>query len=287
MHWARAGLLAGLVGMAMVGDAHAQGRTPVAAPAGFNGSWQAPTPAGGALTLVLTQSGAQIRGTLSGNGAQFEVEAQLGADGGFYGTARSRAGTLFIGGELQGDQLGLALAEMTAQGVPDMRTAQEVRMTRAATGAAAGTAAGAAGGASPSTAPSAPSAAGSGAAGAARSELAATPADQQVAQLLLSSPWCTMQYSQQMGATTVERVTFGRDGRFASRTQRESAVNNSQGSYYGNSSDGVQGMWRVQGGNLMLSADGQRFEATPLQISRNSNGYPIVTAAGKEYYQCN
>lgn len=267
MHWARAGLWLGLVGFVVARDAQAQGRAQTAAAAGYSGSWQAPTPAGGALTLVLTQNGAQIRGTLSGNGAQFEVEAQLGPDGGFYGTARSRAGTLFIGGELQGDQLGLALAEMTAQGVPDMRTAQEVRMTRAASGAGAGASAGAP--------------------GAARSDLAATPADQQVAQLLLSSPWCTMQYSQQMGATTVERVTFGRDGRFTSRTQRESAVNNSQGTYYGNSSDGVQGFWRVQGGSLMLSADGQRYEGTPLQISRNSNGYPIVTAAGKEYYQCN
>lgn len=96
-----------------------------------------------------------------------------------------------------------------------------------------------------------------------------------------------MRYSQAMGATTTERVVFSRDGRVVSRTQRESAVNNSEGSYYGNSTDGEQGFWRVQNGNLMLSADGMNFQPAPITVTRNSNGYPIITTGGKEYNQCN
>jgi hypothetical protein len=291
MRCARAVVVAGLVVASGGAELGAQGRgqtpaTPASA-GGFAGTWEARTPAGGTLTLVLTQQGTQVRGTLSGNGLQFEVEAQVGADGGFYGTARGRDGTLFIGGETDGAQLGLALAELTAAGVPDPRTAQELRMTRAAAGAGAGSASAAAGSGSAASGGAGAGAGAGAATGRGDASLAATPQDQQIATLLMSSPWCNMRYAQQMGATTIERVTFTRDGRFASRTQRESAVNNSQGSYYGNSTDGAGGFWRVQNGNLMLSADGQRFEAAPLQISRNSNGYPIVTAAGKEYYQCN
>ena len=36
-----------------------------------------------------------------------------------------------------------------------------------------------------------------------------------------------------------------------------------------------------------MPPDGQNFSPTPLQVTRNSNGYPIITAAGKEYNQCN
>ncbi len=251
------------------------------------GTWEAATPSGGKITLVLQQSGSRVTGTLSGNGAQFAVEAEFGADGGFYGTARGRDGSLVIGGELDGAALGLALAELTAAGVPDMRSAQELRMQRVSAGGATpsttgpGTAASAAPGASGTAAPR-----GGASAAPPANALAATPADRQLADLLVSSMWCNLQYSQQMGATTVERVVFGRDGRIASRTQRESAVNNSQGSYYGLGTDAVQGYWRVQGGRLQLSQDGRNYEPVPLTVSRNSNGYPIITTNNKEYYQC-
>lgn len=256
---------------------------------GFAGSWEAAAPNGGTISLVLRQEGKRVMGTLSGNGNRFEVEAEIAADGGFYGTARSQAGRLFIGAERSGEQLGVALAELTAAGVPDLRSAQELRMRRvsavaggSATPSAGKPRTGASGGAGAPTA----GAAGSGRAGAGAGA-GGSPADQQLTQLLLSSPWCNMRYSQQMGATTIERVVFSRDGRMVSRTQRESAVNNREGSYYGNSADATQGFWRVQNGALMLSADGRAYEPTPVTVSRNSNGYPIVTAAGKEYYQCN
>lgn len=283
------GAIAGLLLLGLVGPVRAQGTD-------FVGQWEAAAPNGGKITLQLRQEGRRLSGTLSGNGATFTVEAELGPDGGFYGTARSTAGSLFIGGERSGPQLGIALAELNAAGMPDLRNAQELRMSRVASTADAASAPGAGSGSgsgkgapsggarAPATSVPAP-AAPTTSAGA--NAIAVTPADQQLAQLLTSSPWCHLQYSQQMGATTVERVVFSRDGRVVSRTQRESAVNNREGSYYGNSTDGSQGFWRVRSGNLMLSADGANFQPQALAVSRNSNGYPIITAGSKEYYQCN
>jgi hypothetical protein len=43
--------------------------------------------------------------------------------------------------------------------------------------------------------------------------------------------------------------------------------------------------WQVQGGQLYLDS-GQGMQPVRMTISRNSNGYPIITADGKEYSQC-
>jgi hypothetical protein len=280
-------LVAGLAAVSLLGFAAA--RPAVAQSSEYAGSWEASVPNGGKVTLVLRQEGRRITGTLSGNGSTFTVEAEVAADGGFYGTARAREGAVFIGGERQGAALGLALADLNSAGMPDLRSAQELRLTRSSVVASApadapaggSTGAGAPAGNAPAASAN-PNAAPGG-----TTALGTTPADQQIAQLLVSSPWCNMQYSQQMGATTIERVVFSRDGRVTSGTQRESAVNNQYGSYYGRSNDGTQGFWRVQNGNLMLSGDGQAYQPNRLVISRNSNGYPIVTSGTKEYYQCN
>ncbi len=251
-----------LVLLAGAGQAEAQG---------FVGSWEYTAPNGTKISLVLRQDGRRVLGSLSGNGSRFEVEAEIAADGLFYGTAKAQAGSLFIGGELNGEQLGVALAEMAAAGVPDMRNAQEMRMQRVSAGAVT------------PGAPTGPSPSNPGGS----NPSASSPADQQLSQLLTSSPWCYMRYSQAMGATSTERVVFSRDGRVVSRMQRESSVNNREGSYYGNSTDGEQGFWRVQNGNLMLSADGQNFQPAPISVAPNSNGAPIITTGGKEYNRCN
>jgi hypothetical protein len=49
----------------------------------------------------------------------------------------------------------------------------------------------------------------------------------------------------------------------------------------------MSGMWRVQGGMLVLSQDGVNWTPQMLQVTRNSSGYPIVHSGGKEYSQCN
>jgi hypothetical protein len=37
----------------------------------------------------------------------------------------------------------------------------------------------------------------------------------------------------------------------------------------------------------MLSQDGAQWAPQALQVTRNSNGYPILNSGGKEYSQCN
>jgi hypothetical protein len=52
---------------------------------------------------------------------------------------------------------------------------------------------------------------------------------------------------------------------------------------------GETGQWAVKGGQLYMSdpPETPQLVAVPLQVTRNSNGYPILTADGKEYSQCN
>lgn len=277
----------------------------LAAPAGaaaqnLSGSYSVDTPSGPLVfTLTQGQRGA-LTGSLSGNGTTLVFQGQAQRGGSLTGTARAGQAALHVAGTLQGAALDVTLSEMDAAGQPIPAQSSRIMMTRIGQTAAdtaqrrpgllgrignafaeaarqqqqqQGAGGAATPGAAPGAAPSGP--------------IATTQQDQQIAQLLTSSRWCYMRYSQAMGSTSTERVSFTADGRFVMATNRESAVNNSAGSYYGNSSGGDRGMWRVQNGVLMMSSNGMQWEQYPLQITRNSNGYPIVTANGKEYSQCN
>ncbi|MBI4500572.1 MAG: hypothetical protein HY700_05365 [Gemmatimonadetes bacterium] len=125
--------------------------------------------------------------------------------------------------------------------------------------------------------------------------------DQQLAQLLLSSRWCYFSYSgvagSSSGSSRTERAIFGANGTLVVQTGGESYysadVRNSlgntiaQGSTAGQSAGGQQFRWKVNQGMLMLSGDGVNWQPVALQVAQNSNGYPIITADGKEYSQCN
>jgi hypothetical protein len=111
--------------------------------------------------------------------------------------------------------------------------------------------------------------------------------DQQIAQLLMANRWCSFSYNQTSGRTSTEQVQFNRDGTATRGARSETQSSNPNGSYYGNSQGGDRGYWRIQGGQLMLSHDGQQWAPQPLQVTRNSNGYPILNSGGKEYSQCN
>jgi hypothetical protein len=54
----------------------------------------------------------------------------------------------------------------------------------------------------------------------------------------------------------------------------------------GQSRGGQPGCWRLDGQTLMLSADGQNWVPQPLQVTRNSNGYPIIQSGGQEFSMC-
>ena len=106
-----------------------------------------------------------------------------------------------------------------------------------------------------------------------------------LAQLLTSSPWCSFTYSN--GTTRTTRVMFMPDGTRSEGASRETQWTGSNGSLYGQNSSGEAGRWQVKSGQLLMSAPPETPELTPVPVTvtKNSNGYPIVTADGKEYSQ--
>jgi hypothetical protein len=116
--------------------------------------------------------------------------------------------------------------------------------------------------------------------------LAAGAQDQQIARLLLSNAWCSFRYSQTSGTSSSERVQFFPDGTVAQGSNTETYSSGRGGTVAGQHRGGPRAQWRVQNSALMLSGDGATWSAQPLRITQNSNGYPIVTAGGKEYSQC-
>lgn len=114
-----------------------------------------------------------------------------------------------------------------------------------------------------------------------------TGQDAQIERVLLSSPWCYMHYSQTTGSTNTERGVYLRDGRLVVTSGHEMVSSGANGTAYGSSNGGTTYRWRVTGGDLQLSDGSGPFAPVGLRITQNSNGYPILNVAGKEYSQCN
>ncbi len=247
----------------------------------------------GVITLSLEQKrGGATTGTLSGNGTVIQLTGKV-EDGELTGEATSAGGRALFQAALEGGQLAFGLVELGADGMPNMATAAELRFTRTSAVATAPP---------PAAAPPAPPASGRARAGqpAPSAPPPAPPAapsgsaqDQQLRLLLLSSPWCSFSYSQTSGSTSTSRNVFHPDGRLSVNTNREGGTVNQyggsstpSGSVYSQSQGGGTIGWQVRGGQLYLDA-GDGFQQVPLSVSRNSNGYPIIKADGKEYSQCN
>jgi hypothetical protein len=333
----------------------------------YSGTWSVPMGTGASLSLQLRQDAAgRVTGTLTGN-TSFQVQAQV-QNGQLTGYAIATGGRLYMVGQLQGEGLALALAEVGPDGQPQTATARTVMLTRARGRASSdpyvGTfsngeltisltrnAQGYAGSAAYQGAqyPLAAQLAGdrisgvyqangqnapfqaqvqgdamvlatndgtyqlqrAGAAGAAAGGMAmggqggmggqgamagggamgaqggGSPQDRQISQLLLRTAWCYFSYSQTSGTTRTERVVFRPDGSGAQSTGGETYSSGANGTVAGQSQGGQPFQWRVQGGNLLVSADGMQWDTQPLRITQNSSGSPIVTAGGKEYAVCN
>ncbi len=121
--------------------------------------------------------------------------------------------------------------------------------------------------------------------------IAATTRDREIVQLLVQHEWCTMSYSGALGSssgtTRYERVVFRGDGSGMRRTSSESSYSNPYGGVASQGQGGERFQWRVQNGVMLYAGEGGGWEQIPLRLSRNSNGYPIVTAGGKDYALCN
>ncbi len=258
--------------------------TPRAHAQTYTGTYTLPNQTGGVVTLMLQQDAqGKVTGTLSGNGDTFQIQGQVnGTD--LVGLATGGGGGVYLEARLEGAGVHMILVELGPGNQPRYDQARELMFTRQS-------GAGAPAGGAPSPAgpmPKAPAAP------------AMTPQDVQVSQLLLSSRWCHFSYSgvsgSSSGSSYTETVVFSPDGGMVVQTGGESYysadVRNStgdviaRGSTAGQQGGGQQYRWRVSQGMLMTSTDGMTWQPTPLQITQNSNGYPIITANGKEYSQC-
>lgn len=247
----------------------------VNAPAAGSYAGSYTTSAGGSTVTLNLEQGAsgQVRGELSSTtGVRFSLEGSVTDKGNVMGTARGPQGAGVFLAELAGNTLTLTVADLMPNGQPNMASARRVLLQRGGSGAPAGGSRDQpVGGQSPAEAQS--------------------PMDQQIAQLLLSSAWCSLSFSgvagTASGSSRSERATFRADGNGQLNSGGESYYSNPYGFAAGHSSGGQMFRWQVRGGMLMLSFDGGPWSPTPLQITRNSNGYPIINAGGKEYSMCN
>jgi hypothetical protein len=247
----------------------------------YTGTYVMQTQAG-PLTLTLMQDAkGHVTGTLSSSSGTLRLDGIEG-EGEVIGSATDGKTKAHFEAELEGSELQILFAEIDTTGQPNYAQAQEMTFTRTSTSASA----------MPKHEPKHGK-------GAKKSvpPPAASQQDQQLAQLLLSSPWCSFSYSQSSGRTSTSRNTFSSDGTLrVSSSSEGGTVNQSggssvdlgggaSGSLYSQHTGGGQVRWKVEKGQLWLD-EGNGFQAMAMQISRNSNGYPIIKASGTEYMQC-
>lgn len=261
------------------------GAGPLSAQQSYHGTWVV---AGnqGPVTLVLDPPGTdgRLRGTISGSGISLRIDVERLADRVMgQALATDGSGVIYFEAMLEGAGLRVLFADVDAAGEPVASSAQQFVFSRQS-GASAGPARGGMlgqGGAAP--------------AGGGGARLAGGgPNDSRIAELLLSSAWCSFSFN---GSTTRrERYAFSRDGTVSMTGGAETSRSVRGTDQYGNEtftggsatqeSQANRAYWRVENGMLMLSLDGQQWQPQRLDITPNSNGVPIVTANGTEYARC-
>jgi hypothetical protein len=198
---------------------------------------------------------------------------------GILGTASGGAGSLMIAAQLDGKVgLKVMLAEPLDNGQPNEAAARRFVMTRTSDAGPVSSAPAAPRPANPMN-PTAPgTGAGQGQAQAGQ--------DGQLSQLLIGNAWCAFTYNQTTGTSRTERIVFQGNGVVTQSTGAQTYSSGAAGSVAGQYAGGNQSRWKVQNGMLLLSQDGAYWNPQLLQITRNSNGSPIVKSGGKEYMVC-
>ncbi len=109
----------------------------------------------------------------------------------------------------------------------------------------------------------------------------------ELAGLLLSSAWCSFSYRQTSGYSSTKRVAFSPDGSWSAGARGEGYSSGYGGTMASQSDTGERGRWKAQGEQLFMSSS-EEPSLSPVEFSvkRNSSGYPIITADGVEYSQC-
>lgn len=96
----------------------------------YAGTWVARHPGGGTVTLKLQQQGpGEVVGTLEGNGASFEVDAEVRADG-LVGMVSGNEAMVYLTGRLSGTTLQVMLVEPGPGGEPNLKSARQIKFSR-------------------------------------------------------------------------------------------------------------------------------------------------------------
>ena len=109
-----------------------------------------------------------------------------------------------------------------------------------------------------------------------------------LAQLLLSSAWCTFNYNKISGASSTTRYQFFNNGTYSNSGRSETYSSGRYGTVAGQHDSGGRGQWAVRNGQLYVSNPPEQpdLQPMPVTVSRNSSGYPILNAEGVEYSTC-
>lgn len=103
-----------------------------AAAQSYSGTFTAKNNQGNTVALNLKQDGAKVTGNLTGNGANFAVEAKANAEGLFGTVKRVDSEVLLIAAQFEGaNSLKVVLAEPLPNGQPNMEKARRLVMARA------------------------------------------------------------------------------------------------------------------------------------------------------------
>ena len=109
-----------------------------------------------------------------------------------------------------------------------------------------------------------------------------------LAQLLLSSAWCTLKYNQTTGASSTFRFQFFNNGAYSNSGRSETYNSGRNGAVAGQYDNGGRGQWAVRNGQLYVSSPPEQpdMQPMPVTVSRNSSGYPVINTEGVEYSMC-
>jgi hypothetical protein len=104
--------------------------------------------------------------------------------------------------------------------------------------------------------------------------------------LLTSSAWCTFTYNKTTGYSNTKRVYFNANGTYGKGSRGEGYSSGSGGSMASQRDAQGAGLWKVEGGELLMSEGRGKLEMVRTVVKRNNNGYPVIVADGVEYSQC-
>jgi hypothetical protein len=112
-------------------------------------------------------------------------------------------------------------------------------------------------------------------------------ADREAKQVLMSTAWCSFTYNKVSGTSTTRKVVFRQDGVMTVNGGAETYSSGYGGTVAGQSNSAGAMRWKLE--NLRMFVDqgnGAGFQDIGLNATKNSNGYVILHAGGREYSMC-